>query len=239
MNKRNLQSSLQYIIQFFKYILFSLGVVFFLLLILCFTDIPYLAYHALGTKNASLTGKPDVIILLGGSGMPSADGLIRTYYTAEAANKFKNSKIIIALPSNEKDSLGQLKLMARELMLKGIDSIRIFFEPNGYSTYSQALNIAKTFSDKKTNIHVLLITSPEHMYRAIHTFKKQGFTNVGGNASFEKPPDEEKIKDNSSKKDLRIKNLSLRYNMWSYLNYEVLVAREYSAIVYYKIKGYI
>lgn len=32
-------------------------------------------------------------------------------------------------------------------------------------------------------------------------------------------------------------NLDLRYNMWSYLQYEVKVLREYTAIIYYKLRG--
>jgi uncharacterized SAM-binding protein YcdF (DUF218 family) len=170
--------------------------------------------------------------------MPSPDGLIRTYYTAEAAKEFKDAKIIIALPYTESDSLYQLNLMAHELILKGIDSTRISFEPLGFNTRSQAVNIARSCAGKKTQISLLIVTSPEHMYRSIRTFLKAGFMSVAGVSTFEKPLDTETIKDRENAKDPRVKNLSLRYNMWSYLNYELLVSRECFAIGYYKLKGW-
>jgi hypothetical protein len=77
------------------------------------------------------------------------------------------------------------------------------------------------------------------MYRAVKTFRKAGFVKVGGLPTFEKPPDAEKIKDKEKSRDTRVKSLALRYNMWSYLNYELIVMREYTAILYYKIKSWI
>jgi uncharacterized SAM-binding protein YcdF (DUF218 family) len=233
-------SKLKFIaLKFCKWFLGITGIFALLFFILSFTNLPYYAYHWLGTSNSSLTKKPDLIVLLGGAGMPSPDGLIRCYYTAEAANEFKDARIIIALPYGDEDSLQQLKLMAHELILKGIDSSRIQFEAMGFNTHSQAENIANTFPTEKSKISVLLVTSPEHMYRSVRTFIKAGFENVGGSATFEKPVDEEKVKDKENTKDTRVKSLSLRYNMWSYMNYELVVMREYCAICYYKLKGWI
>ncbi|MFN6943772.1 MAG: YdcF family protein [Cytophagaceae bacterium] len=213
------------------------GVIFLVLILLSFTDLPYYAYHHLGTVNAKLIKKPEVIILLGGSGMPSPDGLIRTYYAADLAEKFTEARIIIALPYNEHetDSLYQLNLMANELILKGINPERITYEPKGYNTRSQALNIAAMYGEHKPVL--ALVTSPEHIYRSIKTFEKAGFSHVGGVPSFEKPPEEDKIKDKNAKD--QVNSLSVRYNMWSYLSYEILVLREYTAIAYYKCKGWI
>jgi uncharacterized SAM-binding protein YcdF (DUF218 family) len=179
--------------------------------------------------------------VLGGAGMPSPDGLIRIWYACNAAREYKNAQLIIALPYNEndRDSLHQLNLMAQELIVKGIDSSRIQFEPLGYNTRSQALNIAARYTGAKNNLTLLLVTSPEHMYRSVKTFQKAGFENVAGLPTFEVPVDEEKAKDKENSKDVRVKNLALRYNMWSYLNYELLVLREYAAISYYKVKGWI
>ena len=81
--------------------------------------------------------------------------------------------------------------------------------------------------------------SEKHLFRAIKTFRKAGFVNVGAVPAFDTPVDEEKIKDKEGTKDIRVRNLTLRYNMWSYLNYELIVLREYCAITYYKIKGWI
>lgn len=229
----------QFLYRFGKWILLSSGVLFLLFFILSFTDIPYHAYHWLGTSNSKLYQKPDVIVLLGGSGMPSPDGLLRSYFAAEAANKDATAKIIIALPYNEEDSARQLNMLAHELIIRGVDSTRIEYEGQGFNTHSQAENIAVKYGDKKSSLSVLLVTSPEHMFRAVKTFMKVGFNKVGGTATFEKPPDKEKIKDTQNTPDTRVKDLSLRYNMWSYMNCELLVVKEYCAISYYWMKGWI
>ena len=153
---------------------YTLGILFFLLFLLSFTDIPFYAYEKLSMPGTYLEKDPDVIVVLGGSGMPSPDGLMRTYYAAEAANKYKQADVIIALPYNETDSLYQLNLMAKELILRGIDSARISYEPAGFNTRSQALNIATRYEKRKRTLALLMITSPEHMYRSVNTFKKAG-----------------------------------------------------------------
>lgn len=212
------------------------GGLFFCLWALSFTDLPYYAYHSLGTAAGKLKKEPHLIVLLGGSGMPSPDGFMRCYYASKAAKKYPQSNIIIALPFNETDSLKQLNMMLKELVLRGIDSLRISFEPQGFNTYSQAQNIAKRYQSNRSALSVLIVTSPEHMYRAVKTFRLQGFQEVGGEPSFEIPPDEEQIKD---KQHQHIESLSFRYNMWSYLNYELLVLREYTAIAYYWMRGWL
>ncbi|MCD4724217.1 MAG: YdcF family protein [Bacteroidales bacterium] len=212
------------------------GIFSFLLFVLSFTDIPFYAYYNLGVGQSALSENPNIIVVLGGSGMPSPDGLIRTYYASEAAKEYENAKIIIALPYNEEDSFHQLDLMANELIIKGIDSLRIKYEPFGFNTRSQAVNIASMFKHNKEQLALLIITTPEHMYRSIKTFKNVGFTKVGGLPTFEKPIDEEKLKETGETERI---HLSFRYNMWSYLNYELLVLKEYCAIIYYKLKGWI
>jgi uncharacterized SAM-binding protein YcdF (DUF218 family) len=238
--KGNLRLAKYTFLKIGKWFFGLIGAFAFLLFILSFTDIPYYAYYNLGTAGTKLTKNPDVIVVLGGAGMPSADGLIRTYYAAEAAKRYANARIIIALPYNtQRDSLYQLKLMARELIVKDIDSLRIMFEPLGYNTRSQAMNIAALLKDQQTLLSLLIITTPEHMYRAIYTFKKAGFTNVGSLAAFEKPIEEEKLISNGKTGEKKEIRLSFRYNMWSYLHYELLVLKEYTAITYYKLRGWL
>ena len=212
----------------------TLSIVFILL---SFTSLPYWAYYGLASVEDELKVTPETIIILGGDGMPSPSGLMRLYSGTAKAIHFSSAKIILALPYNEIDSTYQLQLMANEMILKGIDPNRIHFEPKGFSTRSQALEIDTLLKDR--NAPLLLVSSPEHMFRAIATFRKIGFTNVGGFPSFENPSDEEKLKDKTDKKRTRIRNLTLRYNMWSYMQYEIIVLREYAAISYYKIKGWI
>lgn len=215
------------------------GSVSIIMLILSFTDIPYYAYHSLGvSEEDSLAPPPENIVLMGGDGMPAPSTLIRLYYTAEIAKKYPKSEIILAMPMNAENDYHQLELMKRELLLKGIKEKRISYEPNGFNTRTQAVETAELLADE-LNQRLLIITSPEHIYRCEKSFEKVGFTNVGGLPAFEKPGDEITLKDDLKTEDPRVKNLSLRYNMWSYLHYELLVLREYVAIAYYWIKGWI
>lgn len=222
-----------------KWFFRAIGALAFLMVVMSFTDIPYYAYHYLGTCNAKLYHKPDAIVLLGGGGMPSPDGLIRCYYAAEAAREDTSAEIIIALPYDKDDSLQQLNLMKKELVIRGVDPSRISFEPLGFNTHSQAENIAARYAERKSGMNLLLVTSPEHMYRSVKVFSRLGFGRVGGRAAFENPVDEEMAADTGSGSDPRVKSVALRYNMWSYLQYELLVLKEYCAITYYKLKGWI
>jgi uncharacterized SAM-binding protein YcdF (DUF218 family) len=224
------------IVKVLKRLLLVIGLLASFLLVLAFTDLPYFAYHALSLNHQQLSGKADVIVVMGGDGMPSPDGLLRLYYGSEAAKENPNATVVIALPKNEDGSLTQLELMADELELKGIGRNRIVFEPNGFNTRSQAQEIRQLF---EAETKLLIVSSPEHLYRAIRSFEKVGFTEVGSLPTFEKPSDEENLKDKTDKKDKRVRNLSLRYNLWSYLQYEIRVLREYCAIAYYWVKGWI
>jgi len=220
-------------------LLLTFGSMSILMLILAFTDLPYDAYHDLAVRKDTLNTSPEAIVIMGGDGMPSPNTLMRLYHGAEAANQFKEAKVILAMPYNKgaSDSLRQLKMMAEELKLKGVSRQRVIFEPWGYNTRTQAVQVSKMI-DKQSPI--LIISSPEHMYRALSSFRKAGFERVGGKAGFEVPSDEErlkKIQDEDEEKE--VQNLNLRYNMWSYLQYEIIVLREYAAIAYYWVKGWI
>jgi uncharacterized SAM-binding protein YcdF (DUF218 family) len=228
---------MKYLKKVTRWFLLFFGIFAIATMALALTDIPYFAYHQLGTHCNALKGNPEVIVVLGGSGMPSADGLIRTYYASEAAINFPQADVIIAHPyDNDSLSTHQLDLMAHELIIRGVDSLRIHYEPIGTNTQSQASHISEIL-EARNESPVLVITSPEHMYRSIRSLQKAGLKNVGGLPSFEKPISEQKLK--GGKKNGQKGSLAWRYNFWSYLRYEILVLREYCAIIYYKLKGWI
>jgi uncharacterized SAM-binding protein YcdF (DUF218 family) len=212
------------------------------MIILSFTDYPYNLYHWLGTHNSEITETPDYIIVMGAGGMPGPEGLMRCHFATKGAMKFEEAKIIITLPyegENFKDS--DTYLMFEEISSKGIDSSRFIFETEGTNTYFQAREIFQLLQNQ-TNKNLLIVTSPEHMYRCILTFEKCGFENVAGLSSFEHSYDENLLltEDERSKKVQDInRNINLRYNMWNYLKYEIIILRELVAISWYKIKGYI
>jgi uncharacterized SAM-binding protein YcdF (DUF218 family) len=224
---------------YFKRLLLVLGTILLIAIILSFTSYPYWACYWLGVHNADVKGDPDIIILLGGGGMPGPDCLLRAYYTAKDASKFSKASVIIAMPHDTAmHSESPEFLLAHELTIRGIDSTRILFEPDGNNTHSQALNIFNSLGKVSADTLVLrIITSPEHMYRSVATFRKAGFKWVGGMASFEGALSE-KLLHAKNKKELEVERLNLRYNMWNYLKYEISVVREYVAIAYYKMRGW-
>src|SRR5690606_12979609 len=97
------------VIRFYIKAISTLSTIF---VILAFTDVPYNAYHSLSLKNQQLATKADVIILMGGDGMPSPNSLMRVYFTSKVAKENESAKIVIAMPLNEEDSTYQLDLMA-------------------------------------------------------------------------------------------------------------------------------
>lgn len=220
----------------FLYFLSILGVLTVLFIGLSFTHIPYKAYHHLSAPHFALNQPPSYILILGDAGMPSADGLQRTHFAAAIAKIYPEANIIIAHTENfqKKDSIKQLRLMAHELVIKEVDTTRIGFEFMGTNTYTQAKNVFLKTKDAP----LLVVTSPEHMLRAILTLRKAGFSNVGGVPTFETPINEESLRKRVLSDDIS-ENVALRHNIWSYMIYEIKVLREYTAISYYWLMEWI
>lgn len=230
------------ILRILKYILFFFGCLFLILFIFCLTSAPFRTWYSLGTKYAGIHRPPELIVVLGGGGMPSESGLMRTWYAARLGNHFFRSKIIIALPGDTVDSLSSVYQMKEELILHGISGKRISFESLGTNTRAQALNIASSRITRHASL--LIVTSPEHLYRAVLSFRKAGFLLVDGLPAFETAIESELSFDDrllGGKRWLPAigKNITVRYQFWTQLHYEQLVMREWLAIVYYKLNGWI
>ena len=93
-----------------------------------------------------------------------------------------------------------------------------------------------------TNQPVLLIvTSPDHMRRSLKTFRKAGFTHVFGSSAY----------DVAVNADLRYdvdtlglqgavgQSLAVRYTFWNNLMIQARIVREFFALGYYKVNGWI
>ena len=234
-----------------RVILFSFGAIAIFLIILAFTSAPFWIWYKYSTKHAIISRIPDYIIVLGGGGMPSESGLIRCWYAVNAAERFPNSKIIIALPGDTTDSLSSIQLMKKELILHKVNSDRIGFENQGVNTRAQAINIFKPLkpsllpsSPPSLLPSLLIVTSPEHLTRAVLSFKKAGFLKVDGVPAFEEAIEGD-ITFNGKALGGRKwipdvgANISIRYEFWTQLRYEQLIFREYAAIAYYWMMGWI
>jgi uncharacterized SAM-binding protein YcdF (DUF218 family) len=224
-------------------LMLALGILLLVAVVFSFTDCPFWAYYWLGTHNADLEIDPELVVVMGGGGMPSPDGLMRCYFGAEIANDCPEAMVIIAVPGDTALKQNSPEyLMCREMHMRGVDSSRIFYERRGMNTRSQALNIAGMLSPVElSQIGVRIVTSPEHMFRSVLAFREVGFKFVGGQPSFGKDIEEELLvrKKLGAVDEKTLKALSLRYNMWNYLKYEITVAREWCAIAYYKLRGWI
>ena len=225
-------------------VLIILGILFLSLIIYAFTSGPFWKYYHLGTRNIHFSFSPDCIVLMSGAGMPSESNLIRSYYAAGIANEYPAATLIIALPGDTSDKSSAISQMVDEMLLRGIETKRTLCEPEGLNTRAQALNIYALLSDSAKETRIVIVTSPDHMRRSLLCFRKVGFENIGGCPAFEYAieTDMTAIKDDlGGNRYIPYVNrsISLRYRFWSHLKYEVLIIREYVALAYYKLKGWI
>ena len=197
----------------------------------------------MGTSRAGISAVPDYIVVLGGGGMPSESGLIRCFHAAEVADAFPDARVILSLPGDSGDSSSSISIMRHELLIREIDSSRIILESNSTNTRAQAMNI---FTENKNIEHenIVIVTSPEHLYRAVKTFEKAGFDHVDGFPAFEEAIEAdlyyqgEKLGGRKYVPEIG-GSIQLRYQFWNHLKYEILILREFTAIAYYKLKGWI
>lgn len=243
MNFRYFNKAVNILWNVIKKLIYVSGIFGLLFVILSFTSLPFWAHYYLGISSDPLDKNPDALVVLGGSGMPSTESLMRTYYASEAALKYPKARIIIALPGDTLDAESSVRLMARELILHGVDSTRISYENLGTNTRWEALNIKQRFYPDSSPV-VLLVTSPAHIYRSVKTFQKVGFEKVGGLASFGKAHEDDlefdaaELGGQYGVPDVG-NQISLRYAVWSRLHIQISVVREYMAIAYYWLMGWI
>jgi uncharacterized SAM-binding protein YcdF (DUF218 family) len=220
-----------------KITFFTLGALFFVMLVLAFTSVPFYAYYRLGQNpNESDTlVQPRHIVMFGGAGMPSEDNLIRLYHTAALSKHFEIPVILM----HPEDSLCQAE-MTRLLRQDGVDSILYMTE--GANTRSQALGLMANYPELAEEPFIV-ITSPEHVRRTVKCLNKAGFQNVIGKAAYPATVDFDlslkKRKLGGNEAIPSIESVKMRYTFFNYLKLEITCAREYFALAYYKIKGWI
>lgn len=219
-----------------------IGIFFMICVVLALTEQPFWGYYWLGTSKSELKWKPETIILLGGGGMPSQSNLMRCWYTKKAVKSFPDAQIIIAIPGDIDDSLSTPERIKKELIIRGVNPEKMNFEHEATNTRAQALNCQRLI---KMQAPILLVTSPEHMRRAVLCFQKVGFEKVNALPAFENALEADLTFDDDSlggsKKmvpDIG-KSINMRYQLWNHMKYEILIAREITALAYYKLRGWI
>lgn len=198
-------------------------------------------FYNLSVSETKLTIPPKYIVVMSGGGIPSESGLMRTYKTAEVANIYTDAKVIVTMPGDTADTNASCYLMRKEIVLRGVNPNRIIFENIGTNTRSQAQEVQKII---KKNVSILLVTSPEHIYRSVKCFNKVGLTHVSGEPSWDQEMEadfrfnDDKLGGNKAIPNIG-NNIQIRYQFWNHISYQIRVYREYLAITFYKINGWI
>ena len=219
------------LIKSIKIIFFILGILFSVMILLAFTSRPFYAYFRLGQnpdKNASLH-HPQQVVMFGGAGMPSEDNLMRLYHTAALARHFEIPVLLV----HPKDSLCQAE-MTRLLKQGGINNIR--YMTSGSNTRSQAVELIADYPELAEE-EIIVVTSPEHLRRTMKCLHKVGFNHVIGKAAYPATVDFDlslkKQKLGGNEAIPSVESVKMRYKL------EITCVREYLALGYYKIKGWI
>lgn len=220
------------------------GIFFLSCCLFAFTTGPFYLYHFLGTGNSVFLFRPQAIVLMGGTPMPSESALIRCYTVRELHKKFPEATIYISQLKEEKQTMGQTSAyaMSEEIRRGFADSIDFRFITDAHSTREEALNI-KRITKGIRKARVVLVTSPEHMYRAVAAFRRAGYKSVGGVATFGWAGNADfRYRDRSlGGRDLPLgvgENLQLRYQFWNHLRYQLLCYREILALWWYRFRGW-
>jgi uncharacterized SAM-binding protein YcdF (DUF218 family) len=227
-----------------RILLIASGILFLLIIVLAFTSLPFWARYNLGKSEAFVPRDTKTILVMGGGGFPSESVLMRLWYTAELAKQYPEAKIIIATPGDTLDPKSTICLMENDLIISGIHTERIIIECEGLNTRDQALRAFELYSNGYFREPLVIVSSPEHIYRTVLSFEKVGFEKVSGRPAMEVMLETDlklkkrKLGGNENIPDVG-NSISLRYKFWDYLKYEIIVAREYFAIAYYKVKGWI
>ncbi len=233
------------VLQTFRIALITFGVFFLFFLAFAFTTGPFWMLYWLGRSVSDYQFKPDNIIIMGGSGMPSESALMRVYFAAKLANQYPESKVYVTQPSNSGDKIidSDAYRMQQELQIKGVDSTRIFLELSGKNTREEALNVLK-LNPHINNECCVIVTAPEHMRRSILTFRKVGYRYLGGvpTFNFAGPVDLQYSDKSLGGRNVPLpevgESIQLRYQFWNHLRYQVICYREFVALCWYKIRGW-
>lgn len=217
--------------------IFLLGVAFVGVLVLPMTQVPWRWFGAMAEPGLPGATRPEVLVMMGGGGIPSESGLTRSYKAAEAARLFPDAPVVIAMPYDP--GLSFPDLIDQELMMRGVPAERLRREPKGRNTREQAVEVFKLLGGDP-DIAVGLITSPEHMKRVWASFEKAGFRRLIAYPSWP-----EAIRADLDYREAELGGKSLggmvggsdmvKYKYWDNLLILVKCARETVALWYYHL----
>jgi uncharacterized SAM-binding protein YcdF (DUF218 family) len=212
----------------FRSLLMLLGVLFVAQIGLAFT--PWLSplHRWLAAPEYAVERTPAWVVVLGGGGIPSESGLIRTYYAAQIGTNLPHATFIVSLPADDDPERSSVGKMRDELVLRGIPAAAVRMEHRGRNTHEQARYIREMLPESARDEPVLLVTSPSHFRRSVLCFRREGFREIGSLAA----------RGVGVEADLG-GGVPFRYVFWSRLAAQVDAVRELCALCYYRLRGWI
>jgi uncharacterized SAM-binding protein YcdF (DUF218 family) len=181
--------------------------------------------HVPGTEAME---DPAYIIVLGGGGIPSDTGLMRTYFGAMHSLAYPDATVIVSLPADENPGTSSVGLMRDELVMRGVPAASILMETRGRNTREQAGNIRDMLDPAALTVPLHIVTERTHLRRSLLCFRKAGFTRVYGIGTY----------NTGAEADVGPWAF-LRYTLWSNLQLQIRVLREVIATGMYWSRGWI
>lgn len=226
-----------------KYILIISGFISMVMVIIAFTTLPFWGIYNLSITKGYNTNSCNTIILLSGEGIPSESGLTRVYIAAHLAQKMPTARVVLSMPGEPSDSAGSVFLTVQELQLHGVQANRISLENQGLNTWQQAQNLFGKKDNLLITEPIIVVTSPVQIRRSVLALRKSGFNQVSGMAAWEASLDadlafSEKQQDKKTGIPAIGNHLQWRYQFWNHLKYEIVLLREYTALAYYRLRGW-
>jgi uncharacterized SAM-binding protein YcdF (DUF218 family) len=171
---------------------------------------------------------PKYVVVLGGGGIPSESGLMRTFYAAYYGTNFADSVYVVCLPADGDPDAGSVGAMREELVRRGVRRDAIQMEYRGRNTHEQAVGVRELLGKEALGEPVLLVSSPTHMRRALLCFSREGFTDLQAAPA----------RAVGAEADLG-PGVGMRYRFWQNLETNIRVVRELVALAYYRLRGWI
>ena len=231
------------LVRIISILLITAGCSLLLMAILATTSLPFWARYQLSSYHTEIVEDINTIVVMGAGGFPSETVLIRLWYTNELAQKYPEAQVVVTTPGDTLDSKSTISQMVKTLTAWGIDSARIVLEAAGLNTRHQALLVKEISDQHRITEPMAIVSSPEHVFRSVRCFEKAGFEKVYGY-----PANDVMLETNLRIKSEKLggktaipdigNSISIRYKFWDYLKYEIIVMREYLAIAYYWLNGW-
>jgi uncharacterized SAM-binding protein YcdF (DUF218 family) len=220
-----------------------------------FTHLPWRAYKHLSEIPAPSHAPPTHILVMGGSGIPGESGLMRTFFGAQAAALYPDAVVLVAMPLGAAQSVSS-RAYLDEIRLRGVASERIRILDGGRNTREQAIRLAEYLADRTNTPQVLIVTDPEHVRRTAASIRKAcaktqleiqlealpafplsledplPWRAADLDAPGPSPAARAAVPDVGS-------SFILRYNLWANLGYTQDALREYVAMLYYRLRGWL